>query len=429
MSTEQLRPSIEDTGYATGQEAAHRPRGWAGFCIASVTLFLLLAQSGAPSPLYPVYEHEFSLAPAATTAIFSIYICGLLLSLLTVGTLSDYVGRRPVIIAAALISLGSLAIFASADGLPALLAARALQGVGVGTGTGAVGAAIIDLAPPGHARLGAILNGVMTPAGLAAGALGSGFLVQDGPAPTVTVYVVFGALIAAAAVMIPFIQERHPRTPVTPGIFRPRIAIPGEVRRVFGAVVGCMISSMALAGLYLGMGPTIVATILGNSSHIAAGVAVALVTGAGAAAGIVSRSRDARVTMLVGAAALVIGPILTTVALAEHSTWGFYASAPIAGAGFGAAFQGGLRMLLATAPEEGRGGLLSAMWVVSYIALGVPAMIAGWLVPELSLHTVVNGYAAFVVLVAALALVLQLLPTRIRTAEVTADAADASEGV
>jgi MFS family permease len=103
--------------------------------------------------------------------------------------------------------------------------------------------------------------------------------------------------------------------------------------------------------------------------------------------------------------------------------------APIAGTGFGAAFQGGLRMLLATAPEERRGGLLSAMWVVSYIALGVPAMIAGWLVPELGLHTVVNGYAAFVVLVAALALVLQLLLTRIRNAEDTADAADASEGV
>ncbi|MFJ3421894.1 MFS transporter [Streptomyces sp. NPDC086082] len=428
MSTKQLQPSLNGRRHTSGKEA-HHSRGWGGFCIASVTLFLLLAQSGAPSPLYPVYQHNFRLAPAATTAIFSIYICGLLLALLTVGTLSDHVGRRPVIIAAALLSIASLAIFADADSLLALLSARALQGVGVGTGTGAVGAAIIDLVPPERARLGAVLNGVMTPAGLAAGALGSGFLVQYGPAPTVTVYVVFGALIATAAVMIAFIAERHPRTPVTLSIFRPRIAVPGEVRRVFGAVVGCMISSMALAGLYLGMGPTIIARILGNSSHIAAGVGVALVTGTGAVTGIVSRSRNARTTMLVGAVSLIIGPVLTTIALTQHSTWGFYASAPIAGIGFGAAFQGGLRMLLAAAPEEGRSGLLSAVWVVSYIALGVPAMIAGWLVPTLGFHTVVNGYAAFIVLVAGVALVLQLLLTRIRGVEGIADATDAAEGI
>jgi MFS family permease len=227
--------------------------------------------------------------------------------------------------------------------------------------------------------------------------------------------------------MIVFVGERHPRGPVALGTFVPRMIVPRKARRVFGAVIGCMISSWALAGLYLGMAPTVVASVLGISSHIAAGAVVAVVTGTGALTGIVGRHRDARTTMLVGAAALIIGPMLTTIALAAHSTWGFYAGAPVAGIGFGAAFQGGLRMLLAVAPEEGRAGLLSTVYLVSYTAFGLPAVIAGLLVPVLGLVSVVNGYAALVILVSVLALVLQLLLTRIRSIEEIADAADALE--
>ncbi|MFJ4790004.1 MFS transporter [Streptomyces sp. NPDC088794] len=409
------------------EETTDRSHGSAGFWIASATLFLLLAQSGAPSPLYPVYQQELHLASAATTAIFSIYICGLLLSLLTVGSLSDYVGRRPVILASALLSVVSLLVFAGAGSLSVLLVARALQGVAVGAGMGAIGAAMIDLEPVHGARLAAVLNGALPPAGLAVGALASGFLVQDAPAPTVTVYVVFGVLLAVMAVMVVFISERGPRGVATPSLFIPRLAVPRETRRIFGAVVGCMVSSWALAGLYLGMAPTIMVGVLGVSSHVVAGAAVATVTGSGALTGIVGRHRDARTTMLVGAAALIIGPVLSVIALSQHSVWGFFASAPVAGVGFGAAFQGGLRLLLAKAPANGRAGLLSTVYLVSYIALGVPAMIAGWLVPLLGLGAVVDGYATFVIVVAVLALALQWALPRIGRSERVADAAERSE--
>ncbi|MFJ5265580.1 MFS transporter [Streptomyces sp. NPDC088387] len=406
---------------------ADRSHGSLGFWIASSTLFLLLAQSGAPSPLYPVYQQQLHLASAATTAIFSIYICGLLLSLLTVGSLSDYVGRRPVILASALLSVASLLVFADAASLTVLLVARALQGVAVGAGMGAIGAAMIDLRPVHGARLAAVLNGALPPAGLAVGALASGFLVQDAPAPTVTVYVVFSVLLAVMAVMVVFIGERSPRGAVTASVFIPRLAVPRETRRIFGAVVGCMVSSWALAGLYLGMAPTIMVGILGISSHVVAGAAVAAVTGTGALTGIVGRNRDARNTMLVGAAALIIGPLLSMIALSHHSVWGFFASAPVAGVGFGAAFQGGLRLLLAKAPEKGRAGLLSMVYLVSYIALGVPAVIAGWLVPLLGLGTVIDGYAVFVIVVAVLALALQWALPRIGHAERVADTAESAE--
>src|SRR5690242_12496447 len=72
-----------------------------------VTLATFAAGSGAPTPLYRVYQDSFALSPLTLTVIFSAYVFALLVSLLTVGKLSDYVGRRPII-------LGALAVNAVA---------------------------------------------------------------------------------------------------------------------------------------------------------------------------------------------------------------------------------------------------------------------------------------------------------------------------
>jgi hypothetical protein len=52
----------------------------------------------------------------------------------------------------------------------------------------------------------------------------------------------------------------------------------------------------------------------------------------------------------------------------------------VAGVGFGGGFQGALRTVVPlTAPHE-RAGVLSILYIVSYLALGVPAVLAGLLV-------------------------------------------------
>jgi NCAIR mutase (PurE)-related protein len=82
----------------------------------------------------------------------------------------------------------------------------------------------------------------------------------------------------------------------------------------------------------------------------------------------------------------------------------------IAGLGFGAAFQASLRMLLATAPPEQRAELLSAIYVVSYFAFGVPSVVAGLVDPVVGLVPAIVGYGVFVALSAVTALILQSLP-------------------
>jgi hypothetical protein len=93
-------------------------------------------------------------------------------------------------------------------------------------------------------------------------------------------------------------------------------------------------------------------------------------------------------------------PITTTV------VFGVYALAVLAaGAGFGGGFQGSIRTVVALAAAHQRAGLVSLLYVVSYLGLGVPAVLAGFgVVHGGGLISTARYYGAAVVALAALAL-------------------------
>ena len=70
----------------------------------------------------------------------------------------------------------------------------------------------------------------------------------------------------------------------------------------------------------------------------------------------------------------------------------------MAGVGFGAGFQGGIRLVIPQALPDERAGVLSLMYVVSYLGLGVPAVLAGVLVVHSgNLLTTARDYGFFVI--------------------------------
>jgi len=131
----------------------------------------------------------------------------LLLALLTTGTLSDHLGRRPVLVGALAAEAASMVLLASADGAGALIAARALQGAATGAATSAAGAALLDLEDPRRPGRPALTNSIAPVAGMAAGVLASTLLIRFAPAPTVTVYFMLAALFTAQAVAVTFTTE------------------------------------------------------------------------------------------------------------------------------------------------------------------------------------------------------------------------------
>src|ERR1700756_1718223 len=97
------------------------------YALMAAVIGLALFASGTPSPLYSTYGALFSLSPIMVTLVYATYSFGVLATLLLAGSVSDTVGRRPVL----LLALGSLMVatilFTLADSVACLLLARGIQ--------------------------------------------------------------------------------------------------------------------------------------------------------------------------------------------------------------------------------------------------------------------------------------------------------------
>src|SRR5258708_37098148 len=71
------------------------------FAAASAIFVLFAAAASAPTPLYVVYQKVWGFSSTTLTVVFAVYAIALMGSLLTVRALSDHVGRRPALAAAA----------------------------------------------------------------------------------------------------------------------------------------------------------------------------------------------------------------------------------------------------------------------------------------------------------------------------------------
>src|SRR6202051_85868 len=159
---------------------------------------LIAASSSAVTPLYHLYQASMHLTPFWVTIVFASYVASLLAALLTVGGLSDYVGRRPVILAALLLNAAAMILFSEARDVGQLILARMVQGLCVGIGTTAMGAAILDT---NRAR-GPLLNSITAFLGMTAGSLGSATLITFAPDPLHRVYDVLLGLTAVMTALL-----------------------------------------------------------------------------------------------------------------------------------------------------------------------------------------------------------------------------------
>jgi MFS family permease len=387
----------------TDPVVARRPQlsSRAAFGLQVSVLVLLLAASSAPTPLYSVFQADWGFAPITVTVVFGVYAVAVLSALLVVGKLSDHVGRRPVLLAALGLQMLALLVFATAGDVWALIVARVVQGLSTGAAVGALGAGLLDI----DKAKGTVANGVSSIAGTATGALLSGVLVQYLPAPTHLIFYVLLAGFVAQTIGVVFMAETSSQQLGALASLRPRIALPPALRRPMIAAVPALVAVWSLAGFYGALGPVLVRLLSGSDSFVLGGLSLFVLAAAGAITIYVVRALAPHHVMLLGAVALIVGVAVTLVSIDAGSTVLFFIGTAIAGVGFGGGFQGGLRTVVPLAQSHERAAVLSAIYVVSYLALGVPAVIAGVIVDHVGVLTTAREYAVVVMVLAALALV------------------------
>ncbi|HEY2167713.1 MAG TPA: MFS transporter [Jatrophihabitantaceae bacterium] len=372
----------------------------AAFWLVTATTATLLAASSAPSPLYAVYQAEFGFSALTLTAIFAVYVLALLLSLLTVGRLSDYLGRRPVLAVALLVEAAAMAVFLDAHGIAALYLARVVQGLATGAAVGVLGAYLLDLQPSNGSRLGSLVNSAAATGGLGIGALLTGVLVEYAPHPTRLVFVILTAAFVLLALATSVLPETVRREPGALAQLRPRVSVPDAARRPFLRAAPTMASTWMLGGLIFSVGGSLLSVVFGQHNHAVVGLVIGLFAGMAAVGSVTFRNHTPEVMARVGTSLLSLGTVLLVIALATSSLSVFVAGAVLAGAGFGPAFLGSFRAVSQLAAPHERAALISAIYVVSYLAFSIPALVAGLVIAHLGLRGPALVYAAIVALVA-----------------------------
>ncbi|SIR93496.1 MFS transporter [Williamsia sterculiae] len=380
-------------------------RATAFWVVAGLTTFVLFA-SAAPSPIYPIYQQLWGFSSFTLTVVFAVYVVALLGSLLTVGSLSDHIGRRPVMALALVGLIVAMIVFITADGVGLLVAARVLQGLATGAILGTLSAATFDLQPDDHT--GAMANGAAPGLGLSLGVLIAGVLVQYAPAPRFLIYgicIAVFAVLLIAVVLIPetsarvgFESRRHLLTTISP-----RASVPGSVRGVFLAGVPAMIATWSLGGLQLSLGSSIVGRILGVQNHAAAGAMLFTFFASAAVSAVVFGRTPATTKLVIGFTGLLVGVSLSLVGVITASIPVYLVGAAVAGIGFGTAFVGVMATIGAATEPTQRGQVFASVFLVSYTGFSVPAVVAGLATEQFGLRTTAIGYASFVIALVVIA--------------------------
>src|SRR3954465_8395682 len=373
----------------------------ASFWAVAALAFLAFAASAAASPLYRVYEDKFSFAATTLTLLFTVYIVVLLGTLLLFGSVSDYTGRRLVMLVGLALGAAGCGLFLIAQGVGLLFAARALQGVAVGLISGAASAALFDLRPNGGAA--PVLSSAAPTGGQALGAIGASVLAQYAPSPTHLVWwLLLGAFITGVVAVL---AMPEPGT-VRPGVvssLRPHVGVPRAARGAFATAVPALVGIWGLAGFYLSLGPSLVAGLLHSKNLLWGGLLIFLLTGLGAAASALLGRKNPSAVGVGGCLVLIVGASVTLASIETGTAAVLFVGTAIAGLGFGPAFMGAYRATVAAATSHDRTGLITAIYIVSYLSTGIPAVLAGIASSHYGLRKTALVYLGLVAVLAAVA--------------------------
>ena len=394
-----------------GRHAARGGSRWPFRRIAGV-LAVTSFGAGIPTPLYAIYEHQYHFTSGILAAIFAAYTAGVLATMLLVAPLSDVIGRKPVLYVGMVLTAASGLAFIFASGVVTLALARVTSGLAVGATTSTATASMASLEPRRDQHHVARVSVAANFGGVAVGILLSGFLVEYAPAPTELVFLVLIAASVAGIGAIAATRETVARRPPALRQRVQRLQVPSRIQRPFWVAAGSLAACYAIYGFFGAMAPTFLRADLGIGAPAGSASLIAVMFGLAAITQLVlGQVRDRR-ALLDGLPLIFIATVLLTSALPLTSFGLFLVGAAVLGIGVGFAYMGAVTLIDRVSPALERGEILSAFFVVGYLALAIPTIGVGVTADRFGLTAAATSFGIALALVVA---VLYLLTHRTPT--------------
>jgi MFS family permease len=300
---------------------------WAAAWIVTAVFIL----SNAATPLYVRWQAAIGFSSTTLTVIFAAYILGLLLTLLIAGQLSDRYGRRPVLLPGLGAALIACLLFASAQSVVMLVAARFLSGVAVGVVVSAGMAAVVDFSGPERKRQASLIASISMVLGAGLGPLLAGGIALALPRPVIPVFAVELAVLLSALAVVLILPLRHRGTRPDRYWQLHLPSVPRAHRRHLLRGIAVFGPGITATSFVLSLGPSLLSHLLGVTSPlIAGGMACAMfLTATGVQ--FVARRFSVRAIFLSGAAATILAMVGIAMAVLSSNATALIAAALLAG--------------------------------------------------------------------------------------------------
>jgi len=401
------RPARTGTGWASHG---------ASFWLVAGAFMVAMAFNAVPSPLYPLYQQRDGFATLMVTVVFAVFAFGVAISLIMAGHVSDWVGRKRILLPALGLELVADLLFLASPSLGVLLVARLLGGLGIGMITATATAHLHDLhrAHRPHAgpdRFEIVSTGANL-GGLAVGPLVAGALAQYVAYPLRVPYLVFGVLLLLAILAVAAAPETVEVLTSRPAYRPQRVSADHGDRAAYIAAAGAGFAAFAINGVYTALSAGFLLGVLHEPGHLLAGVAACVLMTAAVAAQTAANPLGAGVRRGLGLGLGAAGLALLVAGVRSADLTLFLAAGVVAGAGAGILTKSVIGTVAAMAEPSRRGEAISGLFLFCYAGMSLPAIGVGVLSHYVALTTAVDVFSVVLLAVLAAAALLSFRSAR-----------------
>jgi predicted MFS family arabinose efflux permease len=351
-----------------------KPSAWSrrhGIALVGALVLAVALGVNLQMPLYLRYAQAAGYGTSAIAIVFALYAATLVGFLLSLGGVSDRIGRRPVLALAIVTAMTATLLVMIVPSLEAVGVARVLQGLAVGLATSAGTAYAAELSSrPDAARSAARVITATVSGGFGFGALATALAIHAAPADAPLTYGLHVACAALALGLLALLPETRPRSE-TAWMRKP--VFPHGTRLMASAII----PAWTVTGILIAVVPsTLGAGLPGSFSWPA--LALFLINLVGVAFQPLSSRMAPERSVRLGLVLLVAGMALIAWAALARIPFLLLCGAAVAGsAAYGFIFTGGLTAVSVAAGAE-RARASAGFFLFAYIGFSGPPLLTGF---------------------------------------------------
>lgn len=367
--------------------------------VASAVLAVVFMLPNMATPVYPYWKAKIGFSAGAMTGIFSMYIAGLVVSLIISGQLADRWGHKAVLIPGLLLAAFSCLLYMDAQSVLTLSVARVLTGFAVGTVVTAGMACVIELGGISRLRTSSLLASIAIMFGAGIGPLMSGFVAQKLAEPVAIIYKIEMLAIVICLGLVCILPLQKLPVPDTPLRLKlPAVYPQNNIHIALG--VSVYIPALTSVSFVAALAPTMFSHQLGSNSPLLAGAAVALTFLSASLIQPLIGKLKIKTLLSSGALVCIISLGFMSASVIHHSVFTLILAGVLAGISQAMAQLGAISLISQKVPANVRAQGNALFSLGGYIPAGILSGISGFVIDLVGLTAAICLLSGLVSLLA-----------------------------